>query len=214
MVRNQRHLIIASLLLTCITSVVLAELVNENIYPSPRMVIIGATGVGKSSLANILMGRDSQYNGSRFDHGCFQAAWGNGNVVTTRTCSDTGHWLGNQNNKRVTIIDTPGFGDGLNEEEKTINGLVDVLKNEIKFIHVFVIVFNGDETPRLTRQLRTMLNLFAKMFGDNFWENAIMEFTRWDFEPYYANARLSKLYLHYNSRIKCHFQTNTKILWV
>ena len=39
----------------------------------------------------------------------------------------------NISEERVTIIDTPGFGDELDKEEKTIDDLVDVLKNEVKY---------------------------------------------------------------------------------
>ena len=59
---------------------------------------------------------------------------------------------------------------------------MDVLKNQIKFVHVFVLTFNGQD-PRLSLSLKTMIRLFVKMFGDHFWKNVIFEVTRWGFDP-------------------------------
>ena len=165
------------------------KVTNENEYPSPRIIIIGETGAGKSSLANSLLGRDPQYDGAGFEGGCFKVGWGDGQVITTETCHDTGYWLNDTSKANVTILDTPGFGDNMKSEEKTIQGLVNVLKTEIKFIHAFVITFNGKKPPRLTRELRVMLSIFEKMFGENFWEHAIMEFTRWSFHSYEVDQR-------------------------
>ena len=165
------------------------KVTNENVYPSPRIIIIGETGAGKSSLANSLLGRDPQYDGAGFDGGCFKVGWGDGQVITTETCHDTGYWLNDSSKPKVTILDTPGFGDNMESEEKTIQGLVNVLKTDIKFIHAFVITFNGKKPPRLTRELRVMLSIFEKMFGENFWEHAIMEFTRWSFHSYEVDQR-------------------------
>ena len=126
-------------LIPTIVQTIVTNVTNEDVYPSPRIIIIGETGVGKSSLANVLLGRDPQYDGEGFSNGCFKVGWGSGEVVTTGTCHDKGYWLGDPAMPNVTIIDTPGFGDELEKEEETIQGLVNVLKDEIKFIHTFLI---------------------------------------------------------------------------
>jgi len=90
---------------------------NEDRFASPRIVILGATGVGKSSLANILMGRDKNYKGIGFQDGCFKVLGLNnmGQSVTKKTCEDQGPFLGNYSNPMFTVIDTPGFGNNLVE---------------------------------------------------------------------------------------------------
>ena len=189
---NSRELLFCAILVLYADSNALAsnsKVSNEDDYPSPRIVIIGQTGVGKSSLANVLLGRDAQFNGTGHDHGCFKVHWGDGKVVTTKTCYDKGKWLGYQNQTEVTIIDTPGFGDKNEEETKTIDNLVDFLKNKIRFVHVFVIAVNGQDTPRFTKAMQSMLSLFTKIFGDEFWSNTAIEITRWDFDEYWANQR-------------------------
>lgn len=141
-------------------------------------MILGGLGVGKSSLANVLVGRDKNYNGRSFDSGCFKVKSGQASV-TKKTCADQGYWLGDPNNPRFTVIDTPGFGEKLLEEQNTIENLVTTLRDEIKYVHVFILAFKESD-QRMTHSLRSMISLFEKMFGNQFWENAILESTWWN----------------------------------
>ena len=142
---------------------------NESEYPSPRIIVLGRTGVGKSSLANVLRGRHHRYNGSDFNDGCFKVGWFGvrnikpkdiGKTVTQETCWDIGPWLGNHSNPYFTIVDTPGIGNSptlqdsckqsIKEDEalndiKYIDGLLDVLGVEIQHVHIFLILLNNSQ---------------------------------------------------------------------
>ena len=154
--------------------------INDEVFASPRIVILGGTGVGKSSLANVLLGRDKNYNGRGFHNGCFQVSPKFASGITKATCADQAPWRGDSSYQNVTIIDTPGFGSEVVKEQETIRGLINILKNEIQWVHVFVIAFKQNDN-RLTDSLYSMLMLFEKMFGRKFWNNAILEATHWHY---------------------------------
>ena len=86
-------------------------ILKSNVYflvCSPRIIILGATGVGKSSLANVLRGQDKNWPGTDPQTGCFRV-WGlehRTTAITRATCQSQERWLGT--GEMFTIIDTPG----------------------------------------------------------------------------------------------------------
>ena len=92
----------------------------------------------------------------------------------------------------MTIIDTPGFGVlENNDEEEHIIQLVDVLKNKVKHVHVFLIAIK-EGTDRYTKELDTMFKLFGSIFGNKFWHNAMVEYTQYNFAEFNKQQRANR----------------------
>ena len=101
-----------------------------------------------------------------------------GGGVTRETCAHTGSWLGQGGD--ITVVDTPGFGNTLEEEEESIEELVDFLKDDLSFVNVFVITLKETE-KRVTRGLRSMMKLLGRMFGEQMWSHSILCATHWSY---------------------------------
>ena len=109
------------------------------------------------------------------NNGCFDV--GHGMEVRTKdTCFKSGKFLGNGSS--FTIVDTPGFGD--KKERETMEGLVRFLKDDLQFVHVFIIMFNSQE-PRLNASLKNMIKMIEEMNSHSFWPNVVIGVSRWKF---------------------------------
>ena len=94
-----------------------------------------------------------------------------------------------------------GFGDSLENEESHIDNLVTALRDKIRYIHAFVIAFKQQDN-RMSKSLRSMIGLFQKMFGDAFWENAILEATHWNYGERVSSY--NHFFYNENSMFKLH----------
>ena len=99
---DKNFLTATTAILLLVFNVILANTISkeDNGLTKPHLVILGATGVGKSSLANVLLGEHPDC-----DNCTFPVCPG-GNSCTKETAYAVGNWIGGGSN--FTIVDTPG----------------------------------------------------------------------------------------------------------
>merc|ERR1711892_323878 len=134
-----------------------------------KLLIIGKTGTGKSSLCNVITGHP-------MDSDIFPVS---AEAVSCTQSTQFGWVNFNANVGRpISLIDTIGFDDPKKDKDADIIGeLVHQLKNNCDYVNLFMIAVNG-QNPRLDGALMGMIRIFEGMFGQEFWKQAVIAFTR------------------------------------
>merc|ERR1712183_447257 len=164
---------------------------NAKRYPTPRIVVLGTAGVGKSVFANALFNRDSHHKNP--EKQCFE-----GGLVlngkrgkTTEACIQTGYFLNDPNNGEITVVDTPGLGMDKLEELASTKTIVQKLK-EVEYVHAFAMLYKeGDNRPSLERL--TVLEHYTNIFGSDFLKNVIIVATHWGYDANSEHRRQENL---------------------
>ena len=150
--------------------------------PSPRMVIVGPTGSGKSSLANALLGFDPEHE----DNALFTVCPPSMNSCTKEISYGTGKWLGK--GPMFTVVDTPGFADSDKQDGVLMKDMTDFLKNNLKKAEVVVLLLDGSET-RFHLGLQSMLQQYSTLFGNQWWDHLLVAVSFWEFDQFSIDKR-------------------------
>ena len=145
----------------------------SNDLPVPRIVIVGQTGVGKSTLANVLLGLSPDCTNCTFPvcHGH--------DSCTKETKFAMGEWLGR--GALFTIVDTPGFGDSNNDDNELIDEMIRVLNDVVESANAIILLFNGAE-ERFDSSLQQMIREMKALFSKAFWKNCIIGVSHWAYD--------------------------------
>ena len=151
-----------------------SEASNSDEYPEPIVVIIGESGVGKSTFCNFLAGYpdgDPQSFGTGIPV--------DGSSITKLPEIKRAKWRGD--GKDFTIVDTPGLSDpdGSDTDREQFRKVLHVLRYDVKKISAIIHVVKGTQT-RNSPQMQKNLKLYKFMFGEAMIQNLIVEVTFWD----------------------------------
>lgn len=134
-----------------------------------RVVFVGATGCGKSSLCTALTGHKKL--NSPFKIGNHPSS------ETTECKAEIFKWFGEDDEEEFMIIDTPGLDDEKGRDDLFINDIIDCMRR-LEYVNSIVLVVNG-ENLRFSTSLQYMIKQFEKAFTPRFYDHSIICLTKW-----------------------------------
>ncbi|TNV78908.1 hypothetical protein FGO68_gene3194 [Halteria grandinella] len=136
----------------------LVRLTNMESSHKQTIVVIGETGVGKSTLCNCIIGKEFFQTGEQLMTGCTMEAM----AFSGKTIFDD----------LVKIIDTCGYNDPEGKDYENSLKMVNLIKGQSQGINSFLLVFNGQNIRWNVATIK-ILELLDATFPD-FWTNVIV----------------------------------------
>ncbi|XP_050389511.1 GTPase IMAP family member 7 [Patella vulgata] len=130
-----------------------------------RVVLVGKTGVGKSSLANVLLNKDA-----------FVTGIGSSSITQMTQSERVTIKFPGFDRKKLVIIDTPGLFCTRANNDEIAEEIGRCVEMSLPGPHVFVYVISGSE--RFTKEDLNTFNHLKLRFGDDFINHVIVVFTK------------------------------------
>jgi len=138
---------------------------NKNDYETHSFILLGKTGVGKSSLCNNIC-KENKFEVSDSFESC-----------TTETSSQT--IINDEKKYKLLIIDTPGFDDTEGRDDKNIETMKNYIKENERIKGIIIVI--DFTNVRFDRSLQNSIKIIADLFPlTNFWEHVIIVWSHYD----------------------------------
>ena len=175
-----------------------------------RILLIGETGSGKTSFLNLLcniklieelgtnidaakLDQIRHYNDLKIEDSTARA-------MASKT-SEAKFYKTELCRMRVTVIDTPGFGDsrGIEQDKENVKQIIDALKYQ-DYINCVCLVINGRQS-RMSASLKYVLSEISAIMPKEVFDNIIVVFTN-SADPLDCNFDISELDPYFGRRIE------------